>query len=134
MWLVLGLCWIGVLVSIRVFSQVGLGFLLFFLISFRLGLCVLGYLTTISEKNSISLWILELGICRSWRSLTFVVCTVPFIHALIIMGGSTIHPSWDRGGVENNMFIKFLVGALKENRLSTTLLTTANYVITDYND
>ena len=26
---------------------------------------------------AISLWILELGICRSWRSLTIVVCVVP---------------------------------------------------------
>ena len=35
------------------------------------------YLVAIWEKDSISLWILELGICRSWRSLTIVVCIVP---------------------------------------------------------
>ena len=38
------------------------------------------------------------GICRSWRSLIIYICIVPLIHALIIMGGSTIHPSWDRSG------------------------------------
>ena len=41
---------------------------------------------------------MDLGICRSWRSLTFVVCIVPLIHTVIIMGGSAIHPSWDRSG------------------------------------
>ena len=46
------------------------------------------------------------GICRSWRSLTVVVCIVPLIHVEIIMGDSTIHCSgmeW----VENGVFIKF---------------------------
>ena len=56
------------------------------------------YLIAIWEKDFISLWILELGIYRSWRSLTIVVCIVPLILAVIIMGGSTIHPSWDRSG------------------------------------
>jgi hypothetical protein len=56
------------------------------------------YFIAIWEKDSISLWILELGICRSWRSLTVVVCIVPLIPAVIIMGGSTIHPSWDKSG------------------------------------
>ena len=65
-----------------------------FLISFCLGLCVVRYLIAIWEKNSISLWILKLGSCRSLRSLTVVVCVVPLILAVIIMGGSTIHHSW----------------------------------------
>ena len=56
------------------------------------------YLIAFWEKNSISLWILELGICRSWRSLIVVVCIMPCIFAVIIMGGSTIHASWDKSG------------------------------------
>ena len=68
------------------------------------------YLTTIWEKDSISLWILELEICRSWGNLSIVVCIVPLIHAVIIMDGSTIQHKWDRSGMENAMFIKFLVG------------------------
>ena len=43
------------------------------------------------EKDSISLRMLEFGICKSWRSLTVVVCIMPFIHVVIVMGGSTIH-------------------------------------------
>ena len=43
-------------------------------------------------KDSISLWIRELEICRFWRSLIVVICIVPLIPAVIIMGGSTIHP------------------------------------------
>ena len=53
---------------------------------------------TICEKDSISLWILELGICRSWRCLVVVVWKVPCFHALIIMGGRIVHPSWVRSG------------------------------------
>jgi hypothetical protein len=57
------------------------------------------YLKTNWKKDSfISLWILELGVCRIWRSLRVVVCIVSLIHATIIMGGSTIHPTWDRSG------------------------------------
>ena len=52
-------------------------------------------------------WILKLGICRSWRSLTIVVCIVPLIHATIIMGGSTIHPSWDRSVLRMAYLSKF---------------------------
>ena len=37
------------------------------------------YLIAIWEKVLISLWILELGICKSRRSLAFVVCVVPHI-------------------------------------------------------
>ena len=55
-------------------------------------MCV-SHLIAIWEKDSISLWILELGVCRSWRSLTCVVCIVPHIHAVITIDGSTIHPS-----------------------------------------
>ena len=44
------------------------------------------YLTTICEKDSISLWILELRICRFWRSLTVVVCVVPLNNVVIIVG------------------------------------------------
>ena len=50
-------------------------------------------LIAIWEKDFISVWILELGICRSWRSLTIVVCIVPLTYGVIIMGGTTIHPS-----------------------------------------
>ena len=50
------------------------------------------HLIAIWEKDSISLWILELGICRSW-TLTVVVCLIPLIPGVIIMGHSTIHPS-----------------------------------------
>jgi hypothetical protein len=53
-------------------------------------------LIAIWEKDSISLWILELGICRSWKSIIVVVCKVPLILAVIIIGGSTIHRSWDK--------------------------------------
>ena len=51
------------------------------------------YLIAIWEKDSISLWILELEICRSWKSLSIVVCTVPLILDMNRMDGSTIHPS-----------------------------------------
>ena len=57
----------------------------FFLISFCLRLCVLAPYNNL-EEDSISLWILELRICRSWR-LTIVVCIVTFVLAMIIMGG-----------------------------------------------
>ena len=60
-------------------------------------LCV-KYLTSIREKVFISLWILELGSCRSWRSLKYVVCVMPLILTMNIIGCSTIHPSWDRSG------------------------------------
>ena len=56
------------------------------------------YLVAIWEKNSIGLRILELGICRTWRSSTVVVCRVPLIPTMIIIGGSIIHPSWERSG------------------------------------
>ena len=67
------------------FSQVGprLGF---FLISFCLRLCVLAPYNNL-EEDSISLWILELIICRFWRRLTIVVCIVTFVPAMMIMGG-----------------------------------------------
>ena len=55
------------------------------------------YLIAIWEKDFIRLWILKLGICRSWRSLTVVVCIVPLILAVIIMSGSTIL-GWVRNG------------------------------------
>ena len=55
-------------------------------------------LIVIWEKDSIRLWILELGICKFWRSLAVVVCIVSLIIAKIIMGGSIVHPSWDRSG------------------------------------
>ena len=60
-------------------------------------MCV-GYLLAIWEKDSISLWILELGICSSWRSLTIVVCIVFLIPIVIIMGGSIIQTSLDKSG------------------------------------
>ena len=56
------------------------------------------YLIVIWEKDSISIWILEFGIFRSWRSLTIVPGIVLLIHVVIIMGGSTIHLSWNRSG------------------------------------
>jgi hypothetical protein len=56
------------------------------------------FLIAIREGNSISLWILESWIYKFWRSLTFVVCVVPLIHAVIVLDGSTIHPSWNRIG------------------------------------
>jgi hypothetical protein len=62
-------------VLVSAFIQVGLG-LIPFLIFFVRIMCV-RYLIAMWEKDSISLWILELGICRSWRSLTIVVCVVP---------------------------------------------------------
>ena len=51
------------------------------------------YHIAIWEKDFISLWILESGICRSWKSLTVVVGIVPLIPTVIIMPGSAIHPS-----------------------------------------
>ena len=57
------------------------------------------YLKTSWKKDSfIILWILELGVCRIRRSLRVVVCIVHLIQTTIIMGGSTIHPTWDRSG------------------------------------
>ena len=42
-------------------------------------------------------WILELGICRCWRSLIIVVCKVPaLISNAILLGSTKNHPSWDR--------------------------------------
>jgi hypothetical protein len=67
------------------------------------------HLIAIWEKDSISLWILELGICRSW-SLTVVVCIIPLIPGVIIMGHSTIHPSWDRSGWRMAYLSSFSVG------------------------
>ena len=59
-------------------------------------MCVRNLVAIWEKDSSISLWILELDICRSWRCLIVVVCIVPLVHATIIMGGSTIHHSWDR--------------------------------------
>ena len=56
------------------------------------------YLIAIWEKDCMSLWILELGVCRSWRSLTIVVCIVTLIPGVIITGGSIIPLSWDGSG------------------------------------
>ena len=49
-------------------------------------------------------------ICRSWRSLIVIVCIVPLILAVIIMGGSTIHPCWERRGGEWRIYQVFGVG------------------------
>jgi hypothetical protein len=57
------------------------------------------YPIAICEKDSISLWILELGICRAWRSLIVIVCVVPLTPIVSLIGDSTIHPSsWKRSG------------------------------------
>ena len=72
-------------------------FFFYDILLFRI-MCV-RYPIAIWEKDYfISLWILELGIWRIWKSLTIVVCIVSLILAMVIMGGSTIHPSWDRSG------------------------------------
>ena len=55
------------------------------------------YLTTNWEGVYDSLWILELGVCRPWRSLSCYMYSVPY-YAVIIMGGSIIHHGWDRSG------------------------------------
>ena len=73
---------------VSVFSDMGMG-LVSFLISFLYRIMCIGYLIAICEKDSIRLWILELGICGSRRSSTIVVCIVFLIHAMVIMGGST---------------------------------------------
>ena len=36
-----------------------------------------------------------------------VVCTVPLILAVIIMGASIIHPSWDRSGWRMSCLLRF---------------------------
>ena len=82
---------------VSVFSPVGPGFFTF-LISLCFRIMCVRYLTTKWEKDSISLWILKLRFCRSWRSLSVVVCIMPLILVVIVMGGSTIHPSWDKSG------------------------------------
>ena len=82
--------WVSMLISM--FSQVGPE-LVSFLISFCLGFCMLGTLQQFGKNDSMSLWISELGICRSWRIIVYIV---PLIHATMIMSGSTIHPSWDK--------------------------------------
>ena len=74
--------WFLVLVS--VFSQVELGFVYF----------------PTWHKDFIGLWILELGICRSWRGLTVVVCVMPLVHVVIIMADSIIHLVGTRVGGE----------------------------------
>ena len=51
------------------------------------------------EKTTISSCILVMGICRSWSIFVVVVCTVPLIHIVMMMGGRAIHPSWDWGGL-----------------------------------
>ena len=82
---------------VSVFSQVEPRLVSFFLF-FLLRIICIRYLLAIWEKDSISLWIFKLGICRPWRSLTIVVCIVSLISIVVIMGGNTIHPSWDRSG------------------------------------
>lgn len=49
----------------------------------------------ICEKIFISLWIMEVGTCKLWRLLMEVVCIVPLIPMVVMMDGSTSHPSWD---------------------------------------
>ena len=60
---------------------------------------------------------MELGICRSWRSLGVVVCIVPLILAMIIMGGSTIHTSWDRSKWRMTYLSSFWLVTFTWNRL-----------------
>ena len=67
------------------------------------------YFIIINEKDSISLSILRLGICRSWRCLVVVVWIVPHIHAMIIMGGSIVHPVGFGVGVEWRIYLVFNV-------------------------
>ena len=43
------------------------------------------YFIAICEKDFISLWILELRICRSWRCVVVVVWTVACIPTMIII-------------------------------------------------
>ena len=50
------------------------------------------------EKVITSLWILVKGMGSSWRSLVDVVCMVPFIVAIVMLGGNTSHPLWVRRG------------------------------------
>ena len=68
------------------------------------------HLLAIWERDFISLWILNLGTCRSWNSSIVVVCIVLLIFAVIIMCGSIIHPSWDRkftaGGSWGNLSLQ----------------------------
>ena len=52
----------------------------------------------ILEKVFVSLWILYVGIWRSWRCLVVVVHMVPQISSMITMGGTTSHPSWEIRG------------------------------------
>jgi hypothetical protein len=54
----------------------------------------------ICEKDTISLWILEFGICRSWRCLGVVVWIVARIPTVIVVGGSIVHPRSDMSDVE----------------------------------
>ena len=70
------------------------------------------YLIAIWKKDySIRLWILELEICKSWRSLTIVVSIVLLIRVMIIMAvvQSTL-VGIEVGG--EGVLIKFLVGGL----------------------
>lgn len=38
------------------------------------------------------------GMGSSWRSLVDVMCMVPFILAIMMLGGNTSHPLWVRRG------------------------------------
>ena len=78
-------------------------------------MCV-GYLIIIFEKDSINLWILELGICRSWSCLVVVVWIVPHVPGVIIICGSIVHPNWDRSGCRMMYLFGFWCVDLERNQ------------------
>ena len=62
----------------------------------------------IGENVSISLHILVLGMQRSCSCLVVVVCVVPLIPMVMMMGGNAVHPRWVinvcRGGLFHEFF------------------------------
>jgi hypothetical protein len=104
---------LGFSVSKCVYSS-GAGPCLFSKFLLVMFMCV-RYLIAIWEKDSISLLVLGLEICRSWRSLTIVVCIVPLIPSTIEMGGSTINHSWDKSAWRMAYLSSFWLVASAEN-------------------
>lgn len=62
-----------------------------------------------SERFSISLWILLLGILRSRRILMVSVWMEPRIQAVVIFKGRTCHPCWVNSGRSRLYFSSFHV-------------------------
>ena len=73
------------------------------------------YLIEICEKTFISLWTLLVGILRSRRLLVVGLQMVPLMHAMMIIGGRTVHTCWvcNVGGYHISLiFLWWLLGGI----------------------